>query len=352
MPTLMRDEILAILERHHAGADFSGVCLVKQGDAEIVHQAYGLAHRGFEAPNTVQTRFDIASVTKIFTAAAIMQLVEAGKVALDTPVMPYLGIEGTKISDVVTVFHCLTHTSGIGDDADEEAGEDYELLFVDKPNYSIRETRDFLPQFVHKEPNFAPGEGARYNNVAFVLLGLVIEQATSLTYHDYVREHIFQRAGMTGADFCAMDGVCANFAEHYKKIEHDDGTVEWRKNIYSYPPIGSPDGGATTTALDLDRFVRAVKGGLLMGEDASRQLLSPHLKVKEIDAGTMWNGFAFEFTLDTEGKIRWFGKEGNNAGVSSNCEYFPATDTTVVLLANQDCDVWAIQRELDPLVVR
>ncbi len=292
------ETIRQLIDRHGNEGGFSGVALVTRGGEPLVHEAYGLAHRGFRVPNTIDTRFDIASVTKIFTSAAIMQLVDRGEIALDTRVMPFTGIEGTAISDDVTVFHCLTHTSGIADDADEEAGEDYEQLFVDKPNYSVRETRDFLPQFAYKAPVFAPGEDVRYNNVAYVLLGLVIETATGMTYRDYVRRHIFAPAGMTGADFCAMDGICENLAEHYKKIEHEDSTVEWRKNIYSYPPIGSPDGGATVTAMDLDRFIRAIRVGALMGAEASRQLLSPQVKRRDIDRGTLWNGFGFEFELD------------------------------------------------------
>lgn len=141
-----------------------------------------------------------------------MQLVDEDKIALETPVMPFLGIEGTKISDEVTVYHCLTHTSGIDDDADEEAGEDYELLLVGTPNYSIRETRDFLPQFAWKDPVFAPGVGVRYNNCAYVLLGLGIEKVSGLSYRDYARRNVFARAGMTGADFLVMDSVAPNMA--------------------------------------------------------------------------------------------------------------------------------------------
>ncbi len=153
----MHDAIHTLLQRQATNSDFSGVCLVKRGEEEIVHVAYGLAHHGFGISNTTGTRFDIASVTKVFTAAAVMQLVDRGEFALDTRVMPFLGITGTKISDDVTVFHCLTHTSGIADDADEEAGEEYEALFRDTPNYSIRETCDFLPQFAYKPALFAPG---------------------------------------------------------------------------------------------------------------------------------------------------------------------------------------------------
>jgi hypothetical protein len=155
----MHDAIHSLLQRKALNSDFSGVCLVTRGEEEIVHVAYGLAHHGFGIPNTTGTRFDIASVTKVFTAAAVMQLVDRGEFALDTRVMPFLGMTGTKISDDVTVFHCLTHTSGIADDADEEAGEEYEALFRDTPNHSIRETCDFLPQFAYKEPNFCSRQG-------------------------------------------------------------------------------------------------------------------------------------------------------------------------------------------------
>jgi CubicO group peptidase (beta-lactamase class C family) len=341
----MHDAIIELVERYHREGNFSGVCLVTRGDSTIVNQGFGLAHRGFNIPNGPDIRYDIASVTKVFTAAAIMQLVDEASVSLETRVMPLLGIDDTNISDEVTIYHCLTHTSGIADDADEEAGEDYELLFVDKPNYSIRETRDFLPQFAWKTPVFAPGEGVRYNNCAYVLLGLVIEKASGLIYRDYVRQKIFTPAGMTGADFLAMDGVHPNMAEHYKRVGED-----WRKNIYSYPPIGSPDGGATVTARDLDRFIRALRSNMLMSENVTSQFLRPHVKRRDVDQGSLCNGFGFEFKLDSAGNILQFGKEGNNAGVASNLVYFPATDSTCVLLANQDCNVWALQDEITGVI--
>ncbi len=347
---VMQRSVLKILEQYYDERDFSGVCLLRQGGSDVVHQAYGLAHHGFHIPNDLNTRFDIASVTKIFTAAAIMQLVDQGKISLETRVMPFLEIEGTLISDEVTVFHCLTHTSGIGDDADEEAGEDYELLFVDRPNYSIRETRDFLPQCGWNEPRFAPGQGVRYNNCAFVLLGLVIEKVTGLSYRDYVRRNIFGPAAMVTADFCAMDGDCVNLAEQYKRIEDVNGHVLWRKNIYAYPPIGSPDGGATVAALDLAIFLEAVRENRLLSEAASQELLAPHVQRRESDRGSHWNGFAFEVDLDHNGVIVKLCKDGINAGVASICAYYPPTDTMCVILANQDCDVWQMLEEIEQVL--
>ncbi|MCU6340309.1 beta-lactamase family protein, partial [Enterobacter quasiroggenkampii] len=107
-----------------------------------------------------------------FTAVAILQLVDRGKLRLDDCITDIIDLTGTKIPTDVTITHLLTHTSGIADDADEELGEIYEELFISKPNYSIRNCIDFIPQFAYKDPKFKAGTDVSYNNCAFVLLGL------------------------------------------------------------------------------------------------------------------------------------------------------------------------------------
>lgn len=111
------------------------------------------------------------------------------------------------------VYHLLTHTSGIGDDAEEENGESYEDLWRTKPNYAVTTTADFLPQFIHKPPNFPPGQGCSYCNCSFVLLGLMIEKISGMNFRDYVRQNIFTRAGMPHSDFLRLDRVYENVAE-------------------------------------------------------------------------------------------------------------------------------------------
>src|SRR5215510_2418422 len=177
--------------------EFSGVVLITRGGTELYSGAFGYASRAWKIRNTLDVRFDTASITKLFTTAGILQLIDQKMMSFETRVIPYLGLENTKISNDVNVFHLLTHTSGIGDDAEEENEEKYEDLWKTKPNYSVRNTEDFLPQFVYKEPNFAPGQGCRYCNCSFVLLGLMIEKATGMNYRDYVRKHIFEKAGMS-----------------------------------------------------------------------------------------------------------------------------------------------------------
>jgi CubicO group peptidase (beta-lactamase class C family) len=212
-----------------------------------------------------EMRFDSASITKVFTAVATLQLVESGAFGLDTSAIEYLGLDGTGISTAVTPYHLLTHTSGIADDADEEAGERYEDLFRERPNYALVETVDFLPQFVGKPANFPPGTGCRYCNAGYLLLGLMIERASGESFRQYLTHHVFARADMASSGFFRMDVVEPNVAEGVEPIEDNEGRViGWRRNIYSYPPIGGPDGGAYVTAEDLLRFHAARSSSRLM----------------------------------------------------------------------------------------
>ena len=228
MKTLIETLCREYAEEHH----FSGVCLYREQNETVFAGAYGYANRAFGIPNRIDTRFDTASVTKLFTAAAVLQLVDAGKLSLDDRITALVNLSGTKIPEDVTIHHLLSHTSGIADDADEEAGENYSDLFRESPNYAIQECKDFLKNFAYKEPNFKAGTAVRYCNCSYVLLGLAIEAVTGVSYREYVRKNIFAKAGMTGSDFLSMDGINPNTAEGY--ILEDDGT--WRKNIYSYPP--------------------------------------------------------------------------------------------------------------------
>jgi len=333
------DRYLRDLEANDA---FSGVVRVTVGEDERFSGAYGFASRAWRVRNTLETRFDTASITKLFTAVAALQQVDAGAFGLETSAIGYLGLEGTAISPDVTVRHLLTHTSGIGDDADEEAGESYEAVWQTRPNYTVLETADFLPQFVHRAPNFAPGQGCRYNNCGYVLLGLMVERATGRPYRDVVREDVFATAGMAASDFLCMDRVNERLAEAADPI-HDDagGVVGWRRNIYSYPPIGSPDGGAHVTAADLDRFMRAVRDGRLLSPGLTEAFLAPHAVWKVRDGWTQHFGYGPWFRVDDDGSLVFLEKEGINVGASGLVRLYPRRDLTVVMLSNLEKGVWA-----------
>jgi CubicO group peptidase (beta-lactamase class C family) len=341
----------SLLRELEAADQFSGVVGVKQGDQELLLDAFGYASRTWNIPTTVETRFDTASITKLFTAVATLQLVEQGAFALETPVIGYLGLDRTGISPAVTPYHLLTHTSGIADDADEEAGERYEDLFLDRPNYSVIETADYLPQFVGKPANFAPGEDCRYCNVGYVLLGLMIERATGSTYRTYVAEHVFASAGMSRSGFFRMDVVEPDVAEGLEAIENEDGgIVGWRRNIYSYPPIGGPDGGAHVTVGDLMRFHRAVTEGRLLGPTLTAELLSPKARHGARGTGSHMMGFGFEFETDADDVVRCYWKEGANVGVSGMLRHYPGKDITFAVLAVGENAAWSPIKAIDEAV--
>jgi CubicO group peptidase (beta-lactamase class C family) len=336
------DALHAYLTDRAAQDAFSGVALLTRGSETLLAEAYGYASRAWHVPASLDTRFDTASVTKLFTAVAALQLIDQGRLSFDTRAIDYLQLTDTTIDPAANVFHLLTHTSGLGDDADEEAGESYAALFVDRPNYSVTATADFLPGFRHKPANFAPGQGCRYCNVGYVLLGLMIERASGLTYRDYVRQHVFAPAGMAASGFFRMDRVEPNVAEGADPLRDAAGAITgWKRNIYSYPPIGSPDGGAQVTAGDLVQFLQALRGGALLSPTLTAAFFTPQVLYKQLPGGrTEDYGYGLWFQRDAAGRVLSYAKDGINAGASAFLRAFPPAGITVALLSNMEAGVW------------
>ena len=326
------------LDAFLAEHDFSGVVLVKKGNATLYEAATGLATQRWGIPNTMETRFDTASITKLFTAVAVLQQVGKGELDLETSIHHYVDLDGTTISPKVTLLHLLTHTSGIADDADEEAGEVYSDLFIDTPNYSITETKDFLPQFAHKEPLAEPGVDCRYCNVGYILAGLALEKVTGMPYRQYVFDEVFTRAGMLDSGFYDRRDAAPRVAEGWDLV---DGT--WVENIYSYPPIGSPDGGAHVTAPDLIRFLHALRDGQLLDKEYTEEFFLPQV---EHDEGT-WYGFGLEFDMNEDGTVRSYYKDGINNGASGIVRHYLDEDIDLVVLSNAEDGAWDVVRQLD-----
>jgi len=345
-----------ISEDFYKNHNFSGTCLVKQGDTILFSNAYGMAHKGFHIPNAIDTKFDTASVTKVFTATAILLLIEKGKLAFADKIVELLDLQGTEIPTDVTIEHLLTHTSGIADDADEEAGEKYSDLFINMPNYSIRNTADFLPQFIYKKPLFKAGTNVRYNNCAFVLLGLAIEKLADTGYRSFVIENILKPCGLKNTTFCAMDEINENTAEGYLRCHDQNGKfLKWKRNIYSYPPIGSPDGGIYSTVKDLDLFLRSLKAEKLLSKRYTKLMFQPHcrytrpLKWKAVPYATIRNGYALEF-VEFDDHVFCVRKDGANDGVGAILSFYPKVDVTMVILTNQDCNIWEMYRQFQAVL--
>jgi CubicO group peptidase (beta-lactamase class C family) len=341
----------AWLRARAAADEFSGVVLIRRGQTTVFSGTYGWASRRWMVPVNAATRFDSASITKLFTAVAALQLVDAGRLRLDTPITKVVDLADTAISPTVRLRHLLTHTSGIADDADEEAGEDYAALWVDKPCYSVVRTRDLLPQFADKPALFGPGEGCRYCNAGYVLVGLAIEAVTRSSYRDRVGGAVFARAGMAGSGFYDRREAEPDVAEGWDPVVDETGSrIGWTQNVFSYPPIGSPDGGAHVTAGDLVSFAQALRAGRLLSAELTAQFLTPQVLHHERDDHAVWYGYGLEFVTDENGRVRNYYKDGINVGASGILRYYPADQLDVVVLSNSQDGAWAPTAEVHRLI--
>ncbi|WLD95465.1 beta-lactamase family protein [Alkalihalobacillus sp. AL-G] len=318
--------------------DFSGVVLVKEKDEVILESTSGYSNRAEELLNTVHTRFGIASGCKLFTAIAICQLVEKGILSFDSRLKDCLDVEFPNFSETVSVHHLLTHSSGIPDYFDEEVMDDFEDLWKQTPMYLLKSLRDFLPLFQNGKMMFEPGEMFHYNNAAYIVLGLIVEQKTGLSVTDYIETNIFNRCGMSDSGYFSLDQLPKNTAYGY--IGNDDGT--WRTNNYSIPIKGGADGGAYITAPDMVKLWEALFDNRLMGEKCTEMLLTPHVNVKE--------GVNYGYGIwinNHDDSIFKYHVMGYDPGVSFHSAYYPELGVKLAIPSNQNDGPFNVMKAIE-----
>ncbi len=325
------------INEQHAQSPFSGVLSVREQGESILAQSHGYANRPERIPNTMDTRFAMASGSKTFTSVAVCQLVERGVVSFDTRLKDCLDIPLPQFDPGVTLHHLLSHSSGIPDYFDESVMDDYEVVWRERPMYGFRKASDFLPLFADQPMQFKPGEGWAYNNAGFIVLGLVIEQLSGMPFPEYVEKHIFQPCGMTASGYFAMDQLPGGTAQGY--IPAGDG--EWRSNIYAVPIMGQSDGGAYTTAADLARFWDALLGHRLLSEATVAKMLTPHWPTKA--TGDEYYGYGL-WIRQENGLPRVYAMIGDDPGVAFFSGFYPAQQIQFTLMGNMADAAWAMLR--------
>ncbi|HZB47766.1 MAG TPA: serine hydrolase domain-containing protein [Mycobacteriales bacterium] len=319
--------------------DYSGIARITGPDGVLFEGCYGLADRAAGVPVTPATRFGLASFTKMFTAVALLDQVRAGRAAVHSRVVDLLPSERrpATLDPAVTLHHLLTHTSGIADYAEEEGDEavDYAELWADRPVQRFCRPADFLPLFGDLPPYRPPGGPWRYCNAGYVLLGLVIEELAGAPYTDVVVERVFGPAGMADSGFFRLDEVHPHLAVGHLRPSGPGGV--WRTNVYSVPVVGGADGGAQCTAADLDRFLRRLDDGTLLGRELTAQLLTPHVQI--LPGWDMGYGVLLQ-------PDRW-GHGGGDPGLEMKAYRMPGPDATVVAL----CNVEGVVDEVRDLLV-
>jgi len=309
--------------------EFSGTIKLIEGKNDL-HQAYGYANRSNQISNDLDTRFGIASGCKLYTAIAVCQLVEAGKLSFQTSMRDCLDDDFPHVSKEVTVHHLLTHSSGVADYFDEEVMVNFEELWIEFPMYTLRNLKDFLPLFQQGKVAFQPGERFHYNNAGYILLGLIVEKISGMPFSEYVERNIFAKAEMTKSGYFMLDRLPENTAYGY--IDNDnDGN--WRTNIYSIPIKGGADGGAFTTASDMSKCWRALLNNELLSQEYTQKLFTPYMS--EVDDADECYGYGI-WISKRNGEIFKYHIMGYDPGVSFHSAVYPKEDVTLTVLSNKE----------------
>ncbi len=313
-------QIHAVLDRLVHVSDFSGCVTVSDGGETVFDECRGLAERSFNVPVDHQTKFHVASVGKMFTAVAIAQLVEAGKLSWnDTLAKLVPEYPDQAMAKKVTVWELLHHTAGLGDFMVPDYFE-HSAHFVNPVDYL---------GLIARQPKVGePGSGLSYSNAGYILLGRIIENVSGESYFDYIQHHVFEPAQMKSSGFDSEDKVVPGLAVGYY---HDDGVFSrtWKANWVLGIYKGSPAGGGYSTNADLLRFASALKGGKLLKSTTLSKMFDN--EVPNDGPGAI--GAGIDERLSHGRHIR--GHQGGIEGTTSDLEMVWETGAAVALTSNE-----------------
>jgi CubicO group peptidase (beta-lactamase class C family) len=304
---------------------FSGCVMIGRDNEVLLAQARGLASRAHGIPNGVDTKFNLGSMNKMFTAVAVAQLAERGQLVFQDPVAKYWpDYPHPAVGEQVTIEHLLTHTSGLGDyfTAEFKAGA----------RDRFRAVTDYLPLFVNEPLAFEPGARFKYSNAGFILLGALIEKASGQDYFTYVRENIYLPAGMMDTDAYEMDEDRPNLATGYTHFGPDERPRPGRRRSNNFLHVfkGGPAGGGFSTCPDLFRFDRALREHRLLAKQTTEHLI----------AGKVETGRGYRYALGFQEVLmnghRIIGHAGSFAGISNQLDMYWDSGYTVAVLSNYD----------------
>ncbi len=300
-------------------SDFSGTILVAHNDKITEKRAYGMASIEYGIKNNIDTKFNVASITKMFTSVATLQLYEQGKLNLYKPIGAYLKDYPNKlVRDSVTVHQLLSHTSG--------NNNFYEGDFVKTEKSKYKNVSDFVPLFANDTLLSHPGTKYDYSSSGFVILGLIIESVSGQNYYDYVRKNIFVPAKMSNTTELEIDSIVYNKASGYTTFFGESRTL---KRNDQYLAKASPGGFHYSTIEDLFKFSKALRNGQLLKKETVELMFKP-----KVQGYNTHLGYGIDIDLRYNQTIQ--GHTGGWYGV--HCEFmdFMKDNYTVVILSNID----------------
>ena len=313
----------ALLRQRVSENRFSGVVIVADHGRVVLRRAYGLANREWKTPVTLTTQFRIGSTTKTFTAAAVLQLVEAGKVRLEAPAALYL-TDMPPAWAAVTVRQLLDHSSGIPDYVQVNG-------FIRGPGRLDLSPAELIGLVRNQPLAFAPGSGFVYSNTDYVLLGQLIERASDQPYAAYIQAHLLTPLGLSHT---AADDARAVVSERASGYWNDGGVI--RNARVMTVAVTWAAGDLRSNADDLLAWDRALHGGNLLSESSLAQMFR--------DDG---HGYGLGSFVEMREGHRLWDHGGNLPGFASAFEHYPDDGLSVIVLSNiEGHDAEALARDL------
>ena len=293
---------------------FNGTVLVADGGEVIYEKGFGEADMTWDIPNTPETRFRIASLTKQFTAALVLRLVEAGRLDLDAPISTYLPDYPAAQADNVTLHHLLSHTGGVP--------EHTSRLDMNEIMRRTYDTEDFLTLFADEPLDFEPGSQFAYSNSGYYLLGVIIETVTGRSYASALQEVILDPLGLDATTYDPFPEIVPQMAHGYMSSGSDYVSAPYIDTSVPYAA-----GMLISTARDLFTWTEALHGGEVFDNaETLTRMTTPVLDDYAYGIGVS--------TLPFAGGVRAVAHSGGIPGFSTMLIHFPEDDRTIVVLDN------------------
>jgi len=322
----------AVVSARMAERGFMGAVLVAWDGKVLLEKGYGMANVEWDIPNTPDTKFRLGSITKQFTATAILQLVERGSLALEDSVGKHVP-EAPQSWKPITIHHLLNHTSGIPSYTDSPA--------FAKPGFRRAPLRPLEIALLSKDEKllFQPGEGYRYNNTGYVLLGHIIETLSGMRYDAYLREHVFSPLEMNDTGYDWTRPVLKKRADGYG---YNRDQKRYTNSDFLDMSLPHAAGSLYSTVRDLYKWHRGLSAGKLLSKGSLEKMFKPER-----------SNYGYGWVLEKAKDQVWAGHGGGIFGFSTMILRTVEGDTAIVVLSNvENGEAAAVARQLRDALLR
>lgn len=301
---------------------FSGTVLIAKRDSILYQKAFGEASKRYHVPNNIATKLNLCSTGKMFTGVSIIQLHEKGLLNLQDPIGKYIDTSWIlkEFSDKITIHHLLCHQSGLGNFFNDDFFNGSKELFRNVNDFKMLVQGDTLL--------FEPGTKFGYSNIGMLLLGVIIEEVSGLSYFDYVDKYIYGPLNMDNSGCFNMDEPVENLAIGYTPNNDESG---WKNNYYWHVIKGGPAGGGFSNVYDLHKFGLAILNEELVSKESWGLLLSNHTDINNV-WGYSYYGYGFLLTEINNNSV--VGHVGGFPGYSAGFNVFPKNGYIICVLSN------------------